>query len=148
MEMNLVPLTQDLTTDTHKLDIILGLEEAMRRTEDVAMAAGESFEEGDWAVKNDSQELATAGGTGVANTYPIWAGNADRYDVHATGKCTIIPSTQFVYRTTKFGAGTYHAGDLLTVKGGKVPVAAGVGDAVLAKVHRAPVDGVMEIAVL
>lgn len=150
MELNLVPLTEDLTTDQHKLDIILGLEEAMRRTEDVKMADGETFEEGDWAVKNDSNELVTAGSTGVPNTYPVWAGNKDRYDVHATGKCTVIPATQFVYRTTKFDTGIsdYHAGDKLTVKSGKVPTRAGDSDAVLATVHRAPVDGVMEIKVL
>jgi len=150
MEMEkLVPLSEDLTVDDHKLDIFIGMEEALKNTDDVPFKAEEEFAEGDWAVKSSAGELEEASDAGVYNTYPVWAGNADRYDVHATGKGTIITTGGWVYRTTKFDTSItdYADGEALTVKDGKVPTRAGGSDAVLARVYKAPVDGIMEIQV-
>ena len=149
---NLVPLQEDLLLDVHCLDIIKGLEGVIRM--DKAIADGESFAEGDWAVLNDSDELVAPSATPVINTYPVWAGNADgRTDVHATGKATILMGGRFLYRTTKFDpAPSYSVGDALTVKdlggGEMVPTAAAGSEPILAIVHKVPANGIMEIQVL
>lgn len=149
---NLVPLSQDLTADDHLLDIFKGLEGVIR--DDKTIADGQSFAEGDWAVLNNSDELEAPGATPVANTYPVWAGNAEgRSDVHATGKATILLGGRFFYRTTKFDtAQTYNTGDYLTVKdlggGERVPTLQAGSEPKLAKVHKVPANGVMEIEVL
>lgn len=149
---NLVPLTEDLLIEGHLLDIFRGLEGIMRADKDIA--AGESFAEADWAVLNNSDELEAPGATPVANTFPVWAGNAEgRTDVHATGKATIIMGGRFFYRTSKYNSAlNYSSGDPLTVKdlggGEKVPTLAGGSDPVLARVHKVPAGGIMEIQVL
>ncbi len=152
MTDNLVPLQEDLLLDTHKLDIFKGLEGIIRF--DKTIADGEVFAEGDWAVLNDSDELEAPSATPVANTYPVWAGNAEgRTDVHATGMATVLMGGRFFYRTTKFDTNpSYSVGDALTVKdlggGEMVPTAAAGGEAVLARVHRVPANGIIEIEVL
>lgn len=149
---NLVPLQEDLLLSEHKLDIFKGLEGIVRQ--DKKFAEGELFAEGNWAVLNDSDELEAPTATPVANTYPVWAGNAEgRTDVHATGMLTIVMGGRFWYRTTMYDtAPTYSVGDALTVKdlgaGEMVPTKATGTEAVLARVYKVPANGIMEIEVL
>lgn len=149
---NMVPLQEDLLLSTHKLDIFKGLENVIRM--DKKISAGEVFAEGNWAVLNDSDELEAPTATPVANTYPVWAGNANgRTDVHATGMATCLMGGRFFYRTDMFdSAPSYSVGDGLTVKdlgaGEMVPTKASGTEPVLARVHRVPAAGVMEIEVL
>jgi len=149
---NLVPLQEDLLNDVHYLDIFKNLEGVIRM--DKAIAEGESFSEGDWAVLNDSDELEAPSATPVRNTYPVWAGNAEgRTDVHATGKATILVGGRFFYRTTKFNdALSYSVGDALTIKdlggGEMVPTKQAGVEPILAIVHKVPANGIMEIEVL
>ena len=152
MTENLVPLTQDLLLEDHKLDIIRGLEHLIRV--DKKIGAGESFAEGDWAVLNNNDELVAPAATPVANTFPVWAGNAEgRSDVHATGKATILMGQSFIYRTSKFDSNpTYNVGSPLTVKdlgaGELTPTLQSGTEPILARVVAVPADGVMEIQVL
>ncbi len=152
MNENLVPLQEDLLIDTPKMDIFRGLESLIRVDEKIA--AGALFEEGDWAVLNDSNELVAPTTTPVANTFPVWAGNAEgRSDVHATGKATVLKGGRFFYRTTKFDpAPAYNVGSPLTVKSlgadERVPTLATGTEPVLARVAAIPVNGVMAIQVL
>jgi len=149
---NLVPLQSDLTKDTYLLEVVRGLENIFRV--DHAIAAGESFGEGDWAVINNLGELESPTATPVANTVPVFAGNAEgRSDVHATGKATVIKGGRFFYKTEKFDAApSYNVGDDLTVKdlggGERVPTLAAGSDPVLARVSAIPAAGIMEIEVL
>lgn len=152
MTENLVPLQEDLLLEVHKLDIFKGLEGIIRM--DKKIADGELFAEGDWAVLNDSDELEAPSATPVPNCYPVWAGNSSgRTDVHATGKATILMGGRFLYRTDKFdSAPSYSVGDALTVKdlggGEMVPTAASGVEPVLARVHKVPAAGIIEIEVL
>lgn len=145
----IAPITEDLRKEDLRMDITKGMEHL--NLFDFPIPSGASYELGDWAVKTGSA-LAAPGVSPVANTYPIWVGN-DQYDSQATGKATLILNGGFVYRTTKFVAGSYTAGQNLTVKdlggGEKVPSAAGSTDPVLCRVFTAPDSkGVMEIIVL
>ncbi|RLA62732.1 MAG: hypothetical protein DRQ88_13300 [Epsilonproteobacteria bacterium] len=154
MVSNMVPVQSDLTEDTPLGDIIRGLETVIR--EDMKISAGALFGEGDWAVLNDAGELVAPGVTGVANTFMVWAGNAEgRTDVHATGNATVLTGGHYVYRTTKYDPGpAYTVGEALTVKdlggGEMVPTTAIVGtDAVIGRVRTVPTaDNVMEIEVV
>ena len=147
---NMVPLTQDLTEESHKLDIIRGLEGVIRIDKEIA--SGVILAEGQWAVLGDDDTLSMPAAVPVANTYPIWAGNADeRSDVHATGKATMLQGGRFIYRTTMFGASLSSAsvGSPITVKGGKLPVLGVEGtDVILARVFKMAANGIMEIEVL
>lgn len=150
---NLAPLQQDLLEADDKLEVIRGLEKVFR--EDITVADGETFAEGDWAVINDDYELEAPDTTPVHNCVPVWAGNAEgRSDVHATGKLTVLRrSSGFIYRTSKFNKGvTYNSGDALTVKdlgnGERVPTKAGGTEAVLARVSKVVSDNVLEIEVI
>lgn len=147
---NMVPLTEDLTKSTYLLDIIRGLEGIIPI--DKKIADGVVLAEGDWAVLADDDTLGEPGAAAVANTYPIWAGNADeRSDVHATGKATMLQGGRFIYRTTMFGASLSSAsvGSPITVKGGKLPVLGVEGtDVILARVFKMAANGIMEIEVL
>lgn len=150
---NVVPLQEDLTVETPLLEIIRGLEGLMR--EDIALADGESFAEGDWGVINADYELEAPGATASHACVPVWAGNAEgRSDVIATGKVTVLRRARpFIYRTTKFNtAETYAVGDALTVKdlgaGEKVPTKATGSDAILARVSKIVSESVLEIEVV
>lgn len=145
----IAPISVDLRTEDQRMDIIKGMEHL--NVKDEVLASGLSVEAGDWLVKGaSSMGLPTS--SAAANTFPVWVGN-DQYDAQATGKVTLIIGGGFIYRTTKFVAGSYTAGMNLTVKdlggGEKVPSAAGSTDPVLARVYTAPDSkGVMEIQVL
>lgn len=144
------PISEDLRKEDQRMDIIKGIEKL--NLKDEKLAAGVDAEAGDWLVKDDTETLVAPGVTAVANTFPVWVGN-DQLDSQATGQATVVTSGGFIYRTTKFAAGSYSAGDNLTVKdlgGGEVvPSAAGGSDPVLARVYTAPdAAGVMEIHVL
>jgi hypothetical protein len=52
---NLAPLQSDLLEEKEAVEVIRGLENIVR--EDIAIADGETFEEGDWAVINNDYEL-------------------------------------------------------------------------------------------
>lgn len=153
MSENLLPLTEDLLNETPLLEVIRGLEGLFR--EDIPMAAGESFAEGDWAVINNDYELEAPGATPSRACVPVWAGNSEgRSDVHATNKATVLRRTRgFIYRTTKFdGTQTYAVGDNLTVKdlgsGERVPTKAAGAEAVLARVSKVVSEDMLEIEVL
>jgi hypothetical protein len=145
----IAPISVDLRAADNRMDIIKGMEHL--NIKDEVLGAGLSVESGDWLVKGASA-MALPGLSAVANTYPVWVGN-DQYDAQATGNVTILTNGGFIYRTSKFVAGSYTAGQNLTVKdlggGEKVPSAASGGDPVLARVYTAPDSkGVMEIQVL
>lgn len=146
---NMVPLTQDLTEESHKLDIIRGLEGVIRIDKDIA--DGVTLAEGQWAVLKDDDTLDVPAATPVANTYPIWAGNADgRSDVHATGKATMLQGGRFIYRTTMFDASLASAsvGTAITVKASGLPTAQAGTEVVLARVFKMAANGIIEIEVL
>lgn len=149
---NLVPLQEDLTQETPLLSVVRGLEDLIR--EDIDIADGESFAEGDWAVINSDYELEAPTATPVHNCVPVWAGNAEgRSDVHGTGKATCLRKSRgFIYRTTKFNSlVTYSVGDAITVKdlgaGERVPTKAGGTEAVLGRVSKVVSETVLEIEV-
>jgi hypothetical protein len=149
---NLAPLSKDLFEPDYKLEIIRGLEHLIRV--DKTIADGEVFAEGDWAVLNDNDELEAPSATPVANTYPVWAGNAEgRSDVHATKKATILMGQSFIYKTAKFDANpVYTVGAPITVKdlgaGEMVPTLQSGSEPILGRVVAIPANGVMEIQVL
>lgn len=143
------PITVDLRAPDNRMDIIKGLETV--KSTDVKLDATVTIgvELGDWLVKGNST-LTEPGASAVANTYPVLVGN-DQLDAQATGACTIAVAGGFIYRTTKYTAGSYSEGQNLTVKGAgnRLPQAAGGSDPVLARVYTAPDSkGVMEILVL
>lgn len=145
----ITPINVDLRADSPRLDIIKGIEHI--NVKDEVLTAGLQTSEGDWLVKGASG-LAAPGTTPVANTYPVWVGN-DQFDGQATNQATIVLGGGFIYRTTKYAAGTYVAGQNLTVKnlgaGEMVPSAAGVNDPILCRVYTAPdAKGIIEIEVL
>lgn len=149
---NLAPLTSDPLKQKAGLEIIRGLDKVIR--EDIEVVSGELFAEGDWAVINNDYQLAAPGVTAVANTVPVWAGNAEgRTDVHATGKLTVLRRTQgFIYKTENYDkTQSYNVGDNLTVKnlggGEKYPTKAAGADVVLARVNKV-LGGMLEIEVL
>ena len=144
----IAPITEDLRLSDNRMDIIKGMEH-INVTDVVAVSAVKTagYAAGDWLVKG-ANGLEAPTSTAVANTYPVWVGN-DQTDATATGKGTIIVSGGFVYRTTKYVAGSYTIGENLTVKAAGKPEAAGGGDPVLCRVFTAPdAQGVMEIEVL
>ena len=144
----IVPITEDLRKEDRRMDIVKGIENLLTRDEAMVSAlATAGVEAGDWVVKG-ANGLEAPGAAASAATYPVWVGN-DQTDARATGKATIIVGSGFIYRTTKFGAGSYTVGQNLTVKGGRVPVSADAGDPVLCRVYSAPdASGIMEILVL
>ncbi len=144
----IAPITEDLRKEDRRMDIIKGQEGMIVKDETmVAALATAGVETGDWVVKGASG-LEAPGAEAVANTYPVLVGN-DQTDAKATGKATIILGGGIIYRTVKFAAGSYTAGQNLTIKGGKVPTAAEAGEPVLCRVYSAPdASGVMEILVL
>lgn len=150
---NLVPLQEDLLLETPLLEVIRGLEDLIR--EDITIADGETFEEGDWAVINDDYELEAPGASPVHNCVPVWAGNAEgRSDVAATGKATVLRRARpFIYRTSKFNtSASYNVGDALTVKdlggGEKTLTKAAGAEAVLARVSKVVSNSVLEVEVV
>lgn len=148
MTENLVPLTEDLTKEDNKLNIIRGLEQLQRV--DKTIADGESFREGEYAVLTDSDELVSPGASSVSNCFPVWAGNAEgRSDVHATGKATILMGQGFIYRTSVFNdAETYSVGDGITCKdNSKIPTLASGNDKILGRVVGVSEEGLLEIKV-
>lgn len=131
----IVPVQEDLANESYKLDIIRGLDSMIRK--DYKVAAGVTLEEGEYAVLNGSNELVKPTATPVANSYLVFLGT-DRYDVAATGKCTVVVNSGIIARTTQFKAGDpYQVGSPLTVKldGTKgLLCLAGVGEPVLGRV--------------
>jgi hypothetical protein len=146
----IAPITSDLRQPDNRFDIIKGIE--FVKYKDEKYTAGASFEMGDWVEKNASGAVAPANAAGRANVYPVVVGN-DQFDSQATGQLTLALGGGFIYRTTKFVAGSYVEGNNLCVRdlglGEKVPSLAGVNDAIVARVYTAPDSkGVMEILVL
>jgi len=145
----IAPITVDLRAPDNRMDIIKGMEHINVKDEllDASLVATD-LELGDWLVKGASNTMVAPTGTPVANTYPLWVGD-DQFDANATGQVTLIVGGHFIYRTTKYAAGSYTNGQNLTVKSGTVPIAATGTDPILARVYTAPDSkGVMEIEVL
>lgn len=135
-DSRVVPVSEDLTTPETRLEVIRGLENAIRR--DFPLKAGEVFELGEWAVLNASGELENATATPVPNSYLVFS-DGGRFDVHATGKLTVFQNSALVVKTTNYDlAPTYVVGSPLTVKlvAGKSVLTLGNGttDPVLARV--------------
>ena len=151
------PIAVDLRQPNNQMDIIKGLEDVQSHVKDELMSTAAKtagITAGDWLVKSAAGTgLTLPTTTAQANTYPIWVGN-DQYDSQATGQATLIVGCGFIYRTTKFVAGSYTEGQNLTVKDDgtgtvRVPSAASGSDPILARVYTAPdANGVMEIEVL
>jgi hypothetical protein len=145
----IVPLTEDITQEgTLGLSIIRGLEAALTTAHDFPIAAGEEFLEGQWAQLVDGK-LETAGAAdALAQLFPVWCGNGDRYDAIVTKQATVLMGTSFVYKTSQYNAGgSYAVGTPLTVKSGKVPTPAASGDVVIGRVIEPVVSGVLTIQV-
>lgn len=146
------PIAVDLRDEDNRMSIIKGIERLNPKDEVmVAAVVSGGCDSGDWLVKG-ATGLAYPTTTAVANTYPVWVGN-DQFDVQATGMATILIGGGFIYRTTKYAAGAYTAGQALTVKdlgaGERVPSAAAGTDPIVGRVYTAPdASGVMEIEVL
>jgi len=146
------PIGVDLRKEDNRLNIVKGIEFLKIKDEFMTAAVKTGgTTAGDWLVKG-AGGLAYPTTTAVANTYPVWVGN-DQFDAQATGNATILLAGGFIYRTSKYVAGSYVEGQNLTVKdlggGERVPSAAGGSDPILARVYTAPdANGVMEILVL
>lgn len=148
----IAPITSDLRAPDNRMDIIKGNE--FLKLQDVvldpALVGQGTVELGDWLVKGSGGTMVDVGASAVANTYPVYVGN-DQFDAQATGQVTLLLGGGFIYRTTKYTAGSYTVGQNLTVKGvgNRLPQAAGGSDPVLCRVFTAPDSkGVMEIQVL
>lgn len=146
------PIAVDLRQTDNRLNIVKGIEFVKPKDEvmQAAVVTG-GTDAGDWLVKG-AGGLSYPTTTAVANTFPVWVGN-DQYDSQATGNATLLLGGGFIYRTTKYVAGSYVEGQNLTVKnlggGERVPSSAGGSDPILARVYTAPdAQGVMEILVL
>ena len=109
----IVPVKEDLTSPFNQMEIIRGWEKMYRVDKEIA--SGVDFILGEWAVLGDNDKLTRPGISAVPNTFLVIAGT-DRFDVAATGKCTIVMNSKIIVRTTMFEAGTYHVGNYLTVK--------------------------------
>jgi hypothetical protein len=141
------PIAEDLRKEDTKFDIIKGIEHISYI--DGKLDSGD-VEEGDWVIK-------TATGFGAPTStakfsYPVVTGN-NRYDALATGNVTVAIGSGYIYRTSKFVAGSYTLGQALTVKdlgaGQKVPSAAGGTDVICGRVHSFDAaKGIMEILVI
>lgn len=144
----IAPISEDLRAESLKFDLIKG-EEKINYV-DGKLDSG-NFEEGDWVIKT-STGFAAPTATASGATFPVVTGN-NRYDSLATGNVTVAVGGGFIYKTTKFVAGSYTVGQNLTVKdlggGEKIPSAAGGSDAVLGRVWSYDsVKGIMEILVV
>lgn len=131
-----VPVQEDLTQDNSTLSVLRGIERMFRV--DKPLAEGVSLLMGEWGVLNAEGKMERPGATGVANTFLVFAGS-ERYDVQATGKVTLIMSSQIIASTTLFDAGVQmDVGTALTVKtlghGEAYLTTASGPDAILARV--------------
>jgi hypothetical protein len=141
------PISVDLRAEDLKMDIVKGIEHISPI--DGKLAAGLDVEPGDWVVKTATGFDKCPAGNGVPHVFPVWTGN-NQYDALATGNVTVLQAGGFIYKTTKFVAGSYTVGQNLTVKNQSlVPEAAGGSDAIVARVYSYDsAKGIMEIQVL
>lgn len=145
------PISVDLRAEDLSFDIIKGIEH-INYQDGKQDDASASFAPGDWARKTSTGYAVPQTGNAVANVYPVVVGN-NQYDALATGQLTVGVGGGFIYKTTKFVAGSYTIGQNLCVKdlgaGEKVPSAAGANDAIVGRVFDYDsVKGVMSILVL
>lgn len=143
------PVTVDLRAEDLKLDIVKGIEHVNYM--DGKLDSGD-VSAGDWVRKTSTGFAVPQTGNAVAHVYPVLTGN-DQYDALATGNVTVVVNGGFIYKTKKIVAGSYTVGQNLCVKdlgaGEKIPSAAGVNDAVVARVWSwDSAKGIMEILVL
>lgn len=146
----IAPISVDLRAEELALEVIKGNEKLM--VIDGTLASGVNVAAGDWVLKTTTgfDEIPT--GNGQPHVYPVVTGN-NQYDALATGNVTAAIGGGFIYRTNKYVAGSYTVGQALTVKdlgaGEMVPSAAGVNDAIVARVYNIDaVKSIMEILVL
>lgn len=132
-DARVAPITEDLTTDSLRMQVTRGFE-TMQRTDYALAAADTALLSGEWAVINSEGKAAAPGATPVGHTYPVLAGT-DRFDVKATGQVTLVTSWPIRFKTSNYNAGgSYTPGDLLTVKAANELVEAATGEVVLARV--------------
>lgn len=139
------PITVDLRKEDMKLDIVKGIESI--NYIDGKLAAGKNVEEGDWVV-GTATGFDTPGAASV-KAFPVVTGN-NRYDSLATGQVTVAVGGGWIYKTTKYAAGSYTVGQALTIKGSStLPQAAGADDIVCGRVYAIDAaQGVMQILVV
>lgn len=145
----IAPISVDLRAEDTRMDIVKGIEFVNYKDEKLNASVTATVEAGDWLVLDNDGTLVEPGASAVANTYPVFVGN-DQFDAQATGQCTLIVGGKFNYRTNKYEAGSYTAGQNLTIKGSSRKLqAAGGSDPVLARVYKSPdAKGIMEVTVL
>jgi hypothetical protein len=131
-----VPVTEDLTTNDLTFNILRGTEIVNRV--DVPLSPGVSLVKGEWAVINSSGLAVRAGATGLAQTYPVFAG-VERYDVAATGDVTVLMGPYgLIFQTNMYNANLTTVGQEVAINNGgvgaSVPILAVTGDYVVAMV--------------
>jgi len=146
----IAPISVDLRAEDLKLEVIKGLEKML--VTDGTLATGVDVDAGDWVLKTSTGFGAVPTGNAQPHVFPVVVGNS-QYDALATGNVSVAVGGGFIYRTKKFVAGSYTLGQSLCVKdlgaGEKVPSAAGVNDAIVARVwNYDAAKGIMEILVL
>lgn len=148
----IVPLTEDITQEgTLGLKIIRDQEAALATAHDLQFASGEEFLEGEWGKVNTDNKLESVTGAVAATDqlYPVWCGSGDRYDAIATGQVTVLTGFGFIYETSRYDTnGSYPIGTPLTIKNGKVPTPAGVGEPVIGRVFKDVTGGILTIQVV
>jgi hypothetical protein len=136
-DIRTVPVGEDLTKEDLRLSILRGTENMYRV--DKPVAAGEDFDQGEWAVLNSEGKCERPGASAVANTYLVFSGT-NRFDSKATGQITLVMSHPIIVKSSYFNPlGDYAVGTPLTVKtigGGSQAFVtpAETGDTVLARV--------------
>lgn len=145
------PISVDLRAEDLSFDIIKGIEK-LNYQDGALVDPTLSVTPGDWMTIASNGFVVPASGNAVANVYPVIVGN-NQYDSIATGNLTVAVGGGFMYRTTKYVAGSYTIGQNLCVKnlggGERIPSAAGGSDAIVARVYALDtVKNVMTILVL
>lgn len=145
------PISVDLRAEDLSFDIVKGIEHINYKDE-VLVDPTLTVTPGDWMTLGASGLVVPATGNAVPNVFPVIVGN-NQYDSIATGNLTIGIGGGFLYKTTKYVAGSYTIGQNLCVKnlggGERVPSAAGGSDAIVGRVYALDtVKNVMTIMVL
>jgi hypothetical protein len=145
------PIAVDLRAADESFDIIKGIEH-LNYQDGLLVDQTLTVTPGDWMTIASSGFVVPATGNAVGNVYPVIVGN-NEYDSLATGDLTVAIGGGFMYKTTKYVAGSYTIGQNLCVKdlggGERVPSAAGSNDAIVGRVFALDiVKNVMTILVL
>jgi len=129
------PISEDLTKEDLSCQIVRGYSLANKVAE--SFQKGTVLVSGEWAVKTANGMERP--GVASSNMSMLVIGGTERFDSQATGKVTVIQSSQVQVKTNKFAEqGTYAEGTELTVKnlGAQEAIVspATAGDYIVAKV--------------